>query len=283
MKTRVITAVVALSIFIPVLYFSDTAVFPIVMGLVAAIAGYEVSNVTGNGKRPYIYVPSVIYCFAVTVTARIRDIAPALLPDGIPRSFAVLALTALYLFYLLCLCVFFFGKLKASEVLSCFALGIFAAFSFYCFVMVQSFAPYDYLLILIAAWGTDTFAIFGGKLFGKKKLAPTLSPKKTVAGMICGVIGAMFGFAVYNVIVTLCFGSEVNYVLRLALAIPASLIAQLGDLSASAIKREYGIKDFGNILPGHGGVIDRFDSVMLLSIATFLFISFAKYCIPGLV
>lgn len=283
MKTRIITAIVALLVFVPVLYFSDTWVFPIMMGVIAAFAGHEMASAAGLGKKLYISLPAALFCFLVTVTARVRDIAPSVLPSSIPRSFAVLALSLLFLFYLLCICVFTFPKVSARDILTVFALTMFAGFAFYSFVIVQSFAPYDYLLILIAAWATDTFAIFGGKFFGKKKLAPKLSPKKTVAGMISGVVGAVVGFLVYNIVVSLCFGSEVNYALRLALAIPASLIAQVGDLAASAIKRDCGIKDFGKILPGHGGVTDRFDSVMFLSIATFLFISVAKYFVPGLV
>lgn len=283
MKTRVITALVGLAILFPVLYFSNTWLFPIMFGVAAAISGWEMVSAVGYGKKHYITIPAALYCFLITVTARVRDIAPNILPDSIPRSFAIVAITAVYLFYLLSVCVFAFSKVSARKVLTAFALTLFSAFAFYCFVIVQSFAPYDYLLIIIAAWFGDTFAIFGGKLFGKKKLAPKLSPKKTVAGVVCGVIGAVVGFAIYNLIVTLCFGSDVNHLLRLALAIPASLIAQMGDLVASAIKRDCGVKDFGNILPGHGGITDRFDSVMFLSVATFLFISLAKYFVPGLV
>ena len=283
MKTRIITALVGLAILFPVLYFSNTWLFPIMFGIAAAISGWEMVSAVGYGKKHYITIPTALFCFAVTVSARVRDIFPALLPDSIPRSFAIVALTAVYLFYLLSVCVFAYSKLSARKVLTAFSLSFFSAFAFYCFVLVQSFAPYDYLLIIIAAWFGDTFAIFGGKFFGKKKLAPKLSPKKTVAGAMCGVIGAVVGFLIYNLIVTFCFGSDVNHLLRLALAIPASLIAQLGDLVASAIKRDCGVKDFGKLLPGHGGITDRFDSVMFLSIATFLFISLAKYFVPGLV
>ncbi len=283
MKKRMITGTVGMCIMIPVLWFSDTWVFPTLMAVVAAIAGYEMADAAGLGKKYYISIPAAAYCFIITILARIRTLLPQLLPDGIPRSFAVLAVSVLFLFYLLCVGVFAFGKISAKDILCVFALASFAGIAFFSFVMVQTIAPYDYLLILIAAWTGDTFAIFGGKFFGKKKLAPKLSPKKTVAGMICGVVGVIIGFSIYNIIVSLCFDSDINWPLRLALAVPASLIAQLGDLAASAIKRDFGIKDFGKILPGHGGITDRFDSVMFLSIATFLFISAAKYLVPGLV
>ncbi len=280
MKTRIITATVALAVFLPVLYFSETFVFPLAIGIVAAVAGYEMASCAGLSKRLSVVLPTCAYCFVATVGAR-----PELLffPDYISKWHLFCLATTVYVFAMLCVCVIAFGKIGAKSIMSTIGLGMFAAFSFFCFVCVRDFAPYDYILILIAAWASDTFAIFGGKLFGKKKLVPKLSPKKTVAGMFSGVVGAVVGFAAYNLVVSLCFGAEVNWVLRLALAIPAALLGQLGDLVASAIKRDYKIKDYGKLLPGHGGVVDRFDSVMFLSIATFLFICAAKLFVPGLV
>lgn len=282
MKTRVITAVVALLIFIPVLTFADSAVFPLVIALIAAVSGYEFAASTGC-KKLYISLPTAAFCFAFAASARLSALLPHFLPEGASVYFWLVTLVAAYVFYMLCACVFSFGKLGARSLMATTGMAVFAAFAFFCFIKVRDHAVYDYLLILIAAWMTDTFAIFGGKLFGKKKLAPNLSPKKTIAGMISGIVGAMLGFLIYNIVVSVFFRSQVNYVLRLTLAVPASLISQLGDLAASAIKRDCGIKDYGNIFPGHGGVTDRFDSVMLLSVATFLFISAVKYFFPGVV
>lgn len=283
MKTRVITAVVAILLFLPVLYFSDTAVFPIAMGILAAVAGYELSGCVLEEKKWYVTLPAALFCFAVTMCARIKDMFPDVVPQSAHVYTLVFVLTAVYVFYTLCVAVFAFGKVGAARLMTSVALAVFAALAFYSFVKVRDYANYDYLLILIAAWMTDTFAIFGGKLFGKKKLCPNLSPKKTVAGMISGVVGAMVGFLIYSVVVDLAFDSDVNYLLRAAIAIPASLIAQMGDLAASAIKRDCGVKDYGKVFPGHGGVTDRFDSVMFLSVATLLFIFGARLLVPGLV
>lgn len=112
-------------------------------------------------------------------------------------------------------------------------------------------------LIFITAWGTDTFAYFSGYFFGRKKLCPSISPKKTVEGAIGGIIGSLF--------ISLIFGYLFlkDYLLAVALiGIIGSIIAQIGDLSASLIKRYTGIKDFGNLIPGHGGILDRFDSIL---------------------
>lgn len=115
---------------------------------------------------------------------------------------------------------------------------------------------------LIAAFLSDSFALFGGMLFGKHKLAPELSPKKTVEGSIGGFIGAAVCMVVYGLVMQFYFHLQVRYPLLILYGLLGSLVSQLGDLSFSYIKRQYSLKDFGNILPGHGGVLDRFDSVI---------------------
>ncbi len=115
-------------------------------------------------------------------------------------------------------------------------------------------------LIFIAAWGTDTLAYFSGYLFGKRKLCPSISPKKTVEGAIGGTLGSM--------VISLIFGYFFlkDHLFAVALiGFLGSIAAQVGDLSASSIKRYMGIKDFGNIMPGHGGVLDRFDSILFVA------------------
>ncbi len=115
---------------------------------------------------------------------------------------------------------------------------------------------------LVAAFLSDSFALFGGILFGKHKLAPELSPKKTIEGSVSGFLGATVSMMVYGLVVQLAFDLQVDY-FRLALyGMLGSVVSQLGDLSFSYIKRQYKLKDFGNLLPGHGGVLDRFDSVI---------------------
>ncbi len=272
MKTRIITAAVALAAFIPVLFFSHTVAFPLVIGVLAAIAGYEMANAAGTGKW-FVSIPTALFCFASAFTARANYILPVAEKDE-KSGFVLLALLfGAYLFYILCIAVFAFPNVSAKSLMATVGMAFFAAFAFHCLVRLRDYSKYDYLLVFICAWMTDTFAIFGGKFFGKKKLAPRLSPKKTVAGMISGVVGSVVGFLVFDLVLTYCFDMELNHIFRLAVAIPASFISQVGDLTASAIKRDCGIKDYGKLFPGHGGVMDRFDSVMFVSVAAFLFVS----------
>jgi len=136
---------------------------------------------------------------------------------------------------------------------------------------VELAAAYEVWLIFIAAWGCDTGAYFTGKAFGKRKLAPLLSPKKTVAGAVGGtatatILGTAYGFILWNMDII----SAYNIALFAAVACFCSVAAQFGDLSASAIKRQQGIKDFGRIMPGHGGVLDRFDSILFAAPVAFV-------------
>lgn len=124
-------------------------------------------------------------------------------------------------------------------------------------------------LVYIIAWGTDTCAYLFGNLFGKKKLCPNISPNKTVGGSLGGVLG--------SILLTMFFSKLMNLGntgLLFVLAIVVSIMAQLGDLAASKIKRLTDIKDFGNIIPGHGGVLDRFDSILLTAPAVYYYVKY---------
>ncbi|MCF6463303.1 phosphatidate cytidylyltransferase [Clostridium sp. Cult1] len=124
-------------------------------------------------------------------------------------------------------------------------------------------------LIFIIAWGTDTFAYLSGSLFGKTKLCPKLSPKKTVEGSLGGILGAI----ILTLIYAKYFGVFPVWKFVL-LSLIGSIIAQIGDLTASKIKRLTGIKDFGFIMPGHGGVLDRFDSILFTAPFIYYFVNF---------
>ncbi len=125
------------------------------------------------------------------------------------------------------------------------------------------------LFILFTACWTDTFAYFTGSFLGKHKLCPKISPKKTVEGAVGGVLGCVLAnvilYAVYD---NFIFAKPVhNYVPIIIASVITSVVGMCGDLTASLIKRNYGIKDFGNLIPGHGGIMDRFDSILFVSAA----------------
>lgn len=128
------------------------------------------------------------------------------------------------------------------------------------------------LIPLVAAFCSDTMALFAGMAFGKHKLAPLVSPKKTVEGSLGGIVGGMVGMVLFRIIFFLCTEVQLNILWCVFLGLVGAVMGQLGDLVFSAVKREYGIKDYGRLLPGHGGVLDRFDSVIFAAPVLWLII-----------
>ena len=121
------------------------------------------------------------------------------------------------------------------------------------------------LLPLLAAWGADTCALFAGMLFGKHKLAPVVSPKKTVEGAVGGVVGGAVLVLLAVLVMNALIGLDMPVWAALVLGGVGAVLGEIGDLSFSIIKRQTGIKDYGHIFPGHGGVLDRFDSVLFVA------------------
>ena len=127
-------------------------------------------------------------------------------------------------------------------------------------VLIDEKYPLFIWYIFLTAFGTDIMAYFTGMAFGKHRLCPKLSPKKSKEGAVGGVVGSMVLCAAYGY-----FVMPEDLVISLVIGFFGSIVAQLGDLSASAFKRQMGIKDYGNVLPGHGGILDRFDSMSLVA------------------
>lgn len=171
------------------------------------------------------------------------------------------------LVFLLSMAVYVFGfpKYHATQIAgTVFAFAYAPLFlSFIYATRELEFGIYIVWLILICSWGCDTCAYCVGVLFGKHKMAPVLSPKKSVEGAIGGVAGASLIGALYGWFVNGKVDSGVNFILVFALiSAVGALISMVGDLAASAIKRNFEVKDYGKLIPGHGGVMDRFDSVI---------------------
>ena len=272
MKTRVITAIVGLAVLAVVLAFFNTVLFDLVLAGICLLGMHEVFGAMGFGKKQwYLFAAAVPYTLLVmlSISAAVR----ALL---LPASFLVV------LFYNICLIASHstldFGKLAGYVYFSGFIL-----FCFYSLIHLKRMLPFDtfqydaiyfILLILCFAWGGDTFAYFAGRAFGKHKLAPIVSPNKTVEGAIGGICGSMLIGVIATVIYGMLSGRyaaftvEVtvrHYLVVVGMGAIASVLGILGDLFASAVKRQVGIKDYGTIFPGHGGILDRFDSVMFIA------------------
>jgi phosphatidate cytidylyltransferase len=274
MLKRVITAIVAICVLIPCLILSDTVIFPIACGIVALIALYEITGCIGVRKKwlisgmTFLYgalVSAVVTAYFVGVKNSAEFYSIFSMEKVVVMVFGA---TFAYIFLTCCFTMLSLGEIKflqAAELIT---------WTLYIMIGIMSIAllrrqgdagVYLYGLIFIGAWMTDTGAYFVGVLFGKHKLIPKVSPKKTIEGAFGGILGCIVGFVLYGFIIQSICDVKVNYVAMIVLATVIAVVSQFGDLVASYIKREREIKDFGFIFPGHGGVLDRFDSIIAVA------------------
>ena len=257
MLTRIITAIVALAVFVPALIFSDTVFFDIFIAAGSFVGTIELLRCVGTMKKGAIAAPSMLVAFLVPLLFRYVS------------NEAIVLIVIAYLFYLLYASVFDRKHNSTGDIALCFFSTVFVTISFTSIVITRQLPHGEilYLMIFIGAWSTDTFSYFTGKLFGRHKFMPTISPNKTIEGAAGGVVFCSLSFVLYGYIIARInnIAAEPNYIVLALAGVATAAIAILGDLSMSAIKRNYNIKDFGSIFPGHGGILDRCDSVMAVA------------------
>ncbi len=271
MLKRIATGAVLVLVLVPALIFYDTALTPAVWALISVISLYETARCVGIKKGAGLAV-AVFFCICSAAFPAMQFISgwsstgnSPLVPILISVAFfAVYCLYAAGVFGLLS------PKLSPTSELSLMTIYVSAA-SVAAVAITQSANGGLILpLVFLCSWITDSFAYFCGSFFGKHKLIPKISPKKTVEGSVGGTLFCGIFCAVYGIIVAAVFHLTVNYAALLISGIFLSVVSQIGDLNASYIKRSHDIKDFGNIFPGHGGMLDRFDSV--IAVVPFLYI-----------
>ena len=156
-----------------------------------------------------------------------------------------------------------------EDVFYIIASILFLSASFYLFIALRDISLNLFIYIILITTITDTFALLGGKKFGKTKLSPKISPNKTIEGSVCGlIVGSVIASLFYII-----FISSSAFIITIIKTILLSIIGQVGDLVFSSIKRHYKIKDFSNIMPGHGGILDRLDSIIFVVIAYLIIFS----------
>lgn len=262
MKTRIITAIVAFSLLVPVLIFSDTVALPIAVAFFAILAVWEIANSLGMRKKWYYTVPSVLYALLVSL------LTADFWYRGIVFYLALLfVVTFIYMMIVFVATVFANGKEAFSSAAQLIVGTAYATVGLASVVLLRGMENGQvlFLLPLLGAWLTDIGAYFVGVFFGKHKLCPAISPKKTVEGSVGGLIFGAAAFAVYGLVLHLAFDMSPNYLMLVGAGLLVSFVSQMGDLTASLLKREHGVKDFGNIFPGHGGVMDRVDSLIVVA------------------
>ena len=268
MRTRIITSIVALAIFIPFLVFSGepSFVFVTATSILSLVAVYEVTKCTGFFKKPVLCIIPYAASVGINVMARYMEEKESFF------VYTALILFALSFYFMVC-AVLSKGSIKPSDAAISAVMTAYITLSFAMLTLLRDFTAEGvavgarlYLLSFIFAWMPDIGGYFAGRAFGKHKLIPDVSPKKTVEGFIGGILFSVIAAAVFCLVTG---ATGYGYLIIMPLSVFCAVISVCGDLIASLVKRYYGIKDYGVIFPGHGGVMDRFDSV--IAVAPFIY------------
>ncbi len=255
MKTRIISAIVALIIVVPLIILGELPYY-IGMGIISVIGYYEINKTIDKDNKIPLYIKIAILipylCMIVYGTKSqefmidhkliILDIFVCMLPlIGVNKK-----------------------MYDADDALKMLAFTLLLGISFNFMIVIRNISLYYLLYVVTITIMSDTFAHFFGTMIGKIKLCPEVSPNKTVEGLIGGVFFGTFLGSVFFITV---IEPNANVLLVILISFILSLISEIGDLIFSAIKRKYNVKDYGNIMPGHGGVIDRLDSIIFAMLA----------------
>ena len=262
MKSRLLVAAVGIPLLLWVILWAPVVVLEIMILLLSGIGAYELMKCTGAPQ----YWSKVIGIAAAVISSVSNAFGQELF----------VSLLMVCMIVIFAIAVWQAGEIKWNLLASSFfALGAIPyALSAFLRLNDAGYHRVFLLLPLIFSFASDSGAFFAGLAFGKHKLAPKVSPKKTVEGAIGGLIGNAIGGVVFALVMNYWFGQSISYPMIALLGVICSVVAQLGDLSFSLIKREFGIKDYGTLFLAHGGVLDRFDSVIFVApVLSFLMIA----------
>lgn len=270
MLTRIISGAVGVVILAAVLFFHNTLVLPIAVALIIVLMIYELMKAAGCSK----FLPMLIAALAYGASV------PLILGTSLEKYGICIKIAAVFAVF-----VTFIAKHKGiryEQTAFTLAAMILVPEAMTTLIRIDKFSSEHGLFLLVlglcGAWIADTGAYFVGTFLGKHKLCPEISPKKTVEGFAGGIIitGILFAAiaALYKNVIT-DSPIEINYIMFAVTGMVCAVIGTVGDLSASMIKRQCGVKDYGKIMPGHGGMMDRFDSVLFVLPTFYAFVSLA--------
>lgn len=253
MKTRIVASAVLVPILFLLVLVAPTIVASVIFGIMLAIGSYELLYRTGLVRHPRLVIYSSLMAFAVVMWSYAEAI----------HAYALIGV--------LVFCMLLFAEMMMDHVKvrfemlgMCFVSGLVIPFMLSSLVriLVMSNGRYVILIPFIVAFLSDAGAYFVGLKFGHHKLAPVVSPNKTIEGALGGLAAAVAGMLIYVLILDVAFPQlEIHYGLAILYGLAGSATGVFGDLCFSVIKRQTGMKDYGNLIPGHGGILDRFDSL----------------------
>lgn len=254
MKTRIITGIIGAAFLITLVLFADVYIIAAIAFLASVAGLYEFYQVTGISKKLPLVIAGIIGAIGVTICN---------LFFRVQFSYFI----SIWMLLVFIMMLIFHEKNDVTDA----ALTVFSVFyipflfSFIPLVMLLSNGRILIWFVIVGAFITDTFAYFVGVFLGKHKLCPKISPKKTIEGAIGGTLGCGICFIFIAVLFNKVWLTEIPVLTAFIIGLVAAVVAQLGDLTASVIKRKFGVKDYGSLFPGHGGIMDRCDSLIFVA------------------
>ena len=256
MKARIIVAAVGLPLLLVVLLALPTMATALLVAAMSVVAVYELLWRTGLVKNIALFVPSALMALTVSLWCS----------GDMLWAEAIIGLWV-YFMALVLLMIASHAKLPFEQVcISVFsALIVPLLLSALTRIRALDYGRFYILIPLVLCFGTDSAAYFVGCAIGRHKMAPVISPKKSWEGAVGGALGGIVLMFLYTLVLDLVFGLDVRYAACILYGVMGAATCVVGDLAFSVIKRQIGIKDYGNLLPGHGGVLDRFDSMCFVA------------------
>lgn len=279
MLTRILAACVGLPLLLAVVLFLPPVATAILFALACGVAAYEMLWRTGILKHRRILVYTVVAAMANVMWSWLR--ACSIVSE---QTLWLCALLGLFVYFCALFCELLAAHTELRFTAVCVALfsGFVYPFLIGALVRLRGMdgGKFYILVAFLLSMVADSGAYFVGRACGKHKLAPIVSPKKTVEGAVGGVVCNIVFLCLYTLLPNKCFGfTQVNYFYAAIYGVLGAVASIVGDLTLSVVKRQVGIKDYGNLIPGHGGILDRFDSTMLVAPLTELLILLIPFAV----
>ena len=255
---RVISALIGTPLVVLLFVFGNVYIFDCVIAILAVISLYEYTNCFKTTKKAK---PIAWLSYAICLIIPFLHVIPS---GYLIYVVALLIPMVIFILFLHIIISNLNITIKDAAITLFGIIYIVGFFTFFSKIYGMNNGKAYIWYTALSAWGTDIFAYSIGRRFGKHKFSQ-ISPNKSIEGCIAGVIGAAALCIIYTIVLNNCFNYTINYIIITVIGIVLSIISQVGDFAASSIKRYTGIKDFGNLIPGHGGILDRFDSLMFIS------------------
>ena len=256
MKKRVITAAVLVLALLLMVLIPYKWIPAAVFGLLMSIGSYELLYGTGLVRHSRLVIYAAVMAFAIAIWSYLGAVQAYLIL--LAMAFVIMLFSEMMHDHV---------KVHFDMIAMTFVAGFVVPFLLGAVIRILSLKIGRYFIMIpfIVAYFNDAGAYLVGIKYGKHKLSPVVSPNKTWEGMLGGAAGAVLGMLLYSLLLQFAFKFRVNYLLSIVYGILGSSVGVFGDLCFSVVKRQTGIKDYGNLFPGHGGVLDRFDSMMLVA------------------